>query len=60
MIYQQQLIIQEISKALTYTNLEININFNATEFSEEINKTFTPLWKDRFNQSITEQWGKDD
>ncbi len=55
MIYQQVLFIQEIGKLLSYTDLEINLNFNATKFAEELNRTFIPAWKEAFNQTVQEQ-----
>jgi len=55
MIYQQILFTQEIGKVLSYTNLQINIDFNATKFTEELNNTFIPAWKQAFNETIQNQ-----
>lgn len=50
MIYQQVLFTQELAKVLSYT--EINIDFNATKFSEELQNKFIPAFKEAFNQTI--------
>jgi len=61
MIYQQVLFTQEIGRVLSYTDLEINVNFNATEFTEGLNKSFQefiPAWKEAFNKTVQEQFKK--
>lgn len=50
MVYQQLLFTKEIGAVLSYTNIEVN--FNATEFANELNKTFIPAWKEAFNKTI--------
>ena len=56
MIYQQLLFSQEIGKILSYTDLQINVNMNATKFAEELNRTFIPAWKQAFNQTVVEKF----
>lgn len=53
MVYQQMLFTQELGKVLSYTDLQVNINFNATKFTEELNRTFIPAWKQAFNETLS-------
>lgn len=55
MIYQQILIAELVGVSLAQTDLEVNINFNATEFANELNNTFIPAWKSAFNETIHNQ-----
>lgn len=55
MAYQQVLITNEISSVLSYTDLEVNINFNATKFAQELNDTFIPSWRAAFNETLQKQ-----
>ena len=56
MVYQQLLFTQEIVKILSFLDLELNINLNATKFAEELNRTFIPAWKEAFNNTINNFW----
>jgi len=58
MVYQQVLITQEVSKVLSYADIEINVDFNATKFSEELNRTFIPAWKQAFNETLNKEVNK--
>ncbi len=53
MVFQQELITQELSKVLSYTDLEINVNFNETRFIEELNNTLIPELKKTFRENLT-------
>jgi hypothetical protein len=55
LIYQQMLFTNEIIKVLSYSDVEVNVNFNATEFSEELNRTFIPTLQEALNQTIQEE-----
>lgn len=55
MIYQQVLFAEEINMFLSKTNIDIDVNFNATEFTRELNRTFIPAWKEAFNETMHNQ-----
>jgi len=55
MFYQQKIIETGIISVLTYTDLDIDINFNETKFVEELNKTVIPPLKEIFNETIGEK-----
>lgn len=55
MFYQQIVIIEGAKHILSYADLEVNVNFNATKFTEELNRTFIPAWKQAFNETIHNQ-----
>jgi len=49
---QQEVTKQNIIDVLSYTDLDIDINFNSTKFIQEFNETIVPQLKDVFNQTI--------
>lgn len=55
MILQQAIIKQGIIDVLSYSDVEVNVNFNETKLVEELNNTFIPAWKQAFNKTIHEQ-----
>lgn len=55
MIYQQLLFANNLAMVLGYSDVEINVNLNATEFANELNNTFIPAWKYAFNETIHNQ-----
>jgi len=55
MSYQQRLTAVLVTEVLSYSDIEVNVNFNETKFMEELNNTFIPAWKEAFNQTAYEQ-----
>lgn len=55
MIYEQRLLFLAVGEALSYSDVEINVNLNATKFAEELNNTFIPAWKLAFNETLNNQ-----
>lgn len=55
LIYEQILIVQQAAMVLNMMDTQININFNATEFTKELNNTFIPAWKYAFNETLHNQ-----
>jgi len=53
MVYQQLLFTLELERVFSMTNIQIN--FNATEFTNELNNTFIPAWKQAFNETLNNQ-----
>ena len=53
LIYEQVLVAQSFAHILSYTNIQVN--FNATEFTKELNNTFIPSWKQAFNETLHNQ-----
>ena len=49
MAYQQRLTMVLVAEALSYSDIEVNVNFNETKFIEELNKTIVPAFKESFN-----------
>lgn len=58
MSYQQDLIKDGLIDVLTYTNLDINVNFNETKFVQELNNTFIPEIKRVFESNEIEELRK--
>ena len=52
MMLQQAIVKQGIIDVLSYTDIEVDINFNETKFMEELNNTFIPAWKQAINQTL--------
>ena len=55
MVFQQAVIVKDIIDILSYSEVEVNINLNETKLVEEINNTFSPLFKEEFNNSNNEE-----
>ena len=55
MLYQQLIFIKGATHILSYSDIEVNVNFNETKFLEELNNTFVPAWKEEFNQTFYSQ-----
>lgn len=52
MFYQQMIMIKGVGYILSYSDLEVNVNFNATKFVNEINRTFIPEFNKELNNTI--------
>jgi len=55
MMLQQAIIKQSVIDILSYSDVEVNVNFNETKLVQELNNTFIPAWKQAFNQTVNEQ-----
>ena len=55
MISQQKAIEASIINILTYSDLDIDINFNETKFIEEFNKTILPTIIEKTTQNSTKE-----
>lgn len=51
MVYQQIIFVKSIAYVMDVTDTKIEVNFNATEFSNELNRTFVPTLVKALNQS---------
>lgn len=52
--FQQILISQEIGKILSYSNIDVTVNFNESKFVDELNNRFIPEFKEAVNQTLTD------
>lgn len=52
MSYQQRLTAVVIGEALSYTNIKVDVNFNETKLTEELQNKFIPAFKEALNQSL--------
>jgi len=52
MICQQKLTAIIIGDALSYTNIKVDVNFNETKLTQELQDKFIPAFKEAINQSL--------
>lgn len=53
MAYEQRLIAVAVGEALSYTNIKVDVNFNETKFTQEIQDNVIPAFKEAINQTIS-------
>lgn len=51
MIYGETLLISSVGEALSYTNMNIEININESKLVEELRTSFIPILKETLNQT---------
>ena len=52
MYFQQMVVSQEVGKILSYSNIDVTVNFNESRFVDELNNRFIPEFKEAVNQTL--------